>query len=91
MAKRRYLQRKASRHRDRIREENAMDRIFLLHLHKSLYVIIVWAASILLHNILLSLARIDEPFFVFLAIYIIPIYILISVTYTLAKHRRIEQ
>ena len=92
MAKKRF-QRKISRldkYERRIKEEHVWDKIFLLYIKKSLYIIIIWALSIIIHNLISKFTGIDEPFLTTLAIYIIPLYILISVIYTLAKHKRIE-
>ena len=75
---------------DRIRVENGWDRLFLLHIRKSLYVIIAWAVSIIVHNLIYKLSGIDEPFFTSIAIWVIPVYLLISLIYTLSKHKRIE-
>ena len=75
---------------DRIRVENGWDRLFLLHIRKSLYVIIAWALSIIVHNLIFKFGGIDEPFFTSIAIWVIPVYLLISLIYTLSKHKRIE-
>ena len=94
MAKKRLRQKnkakKQNKYERRIREEHMWDKLFLLHIRKSLYVIIIWVASMLIHNLIFRFAGIDEPLFTFLALYIIPLYLLISVIYTLAKHKRIE-
>ena len=92
MAKKRFRQKqsKIDKYERRIKEEHVWDRIFLLHIKKSIYVIIIWAVSILVHNLILRFAGIDEMFFTSLALYIIPLYLLIAIIYTLAKHRRIE-
>lgn len=68
---------------DRIREEHFIDRLFLLHLKKSLFVIIAWI-------VFLILAENYDGFFETLALWVVPIYLLISVIYTLSKHKRIE-
>jgi transposase len=81
---------KSSKTQDRIKVENGWDRLFLLHIRKSLYIIIVWALSIIVHNLIYKFSAIDEPFFTIIAIYIIPVYLLISLIYTLSKHKRIE-
>mgnify|MGYP001599212899 CR=1 FL=1 len=85
MAKRR-LKSKNQNNQNKIREKNNADKLFLLHIKKSLYVIIIWALSIIIHNLVYKFSGIDEPFFTILAIYIIPIYLLISVIYTLIRH-----
>ena len=74
----------------RIREEHIWDRIFLLHIRKSLYVIIIWIASMIIHNLIFKFVGIDEALFTTIALYIIPPYLLVSVIYTLVKHKRIE-
>ena len=89
MAKKRLIQKRNKEER-RIKEENFTDKLFLLHLKKSLYVIIVWVISMIIHNLILKFAGLDEELFSTLAVYIIPIYLLISIIYTLSKHKRIE-
>jgi len=89
MAKKRFQQ-KQNKYERRIKEEHVWDRIFLLHIKKSLYVIIFWAVSILIHNLILQFAGIDEGFFTAIALYVIPLYLLIAIIHTLSKHKRIE-
>ena len=74
----------------RIREEHVWDKIFLLHIRKSLYVIMIWIGSMIIHQMILKFAGFDEPFFTAIALWIVPPYLLISVIYTLVKHKRIE-
>ncbi len=92
MAQKRLKQKRQSKNttQDKIREENIFDHFFLLHIRKSLYVIIVWALSIIIHNLVFRFAGFDEPLFTSIAIYVIPAYLFISVIYTLSKHKRIE-
>ena len=87
MAKKRLNQ----KNQRRIRVENNWDKLFLLHLKKSLYVIIIWAFAIIFHNLIYILADRDEDLLLALAIYVIPVYLLISVVYTLVKHKRVER
>ena len=91
MAKRKSRQKtKQDKYERRIKEEHLWDKIFLLHIKKSLYVIIIWVLSIIIHEAILRFTVVDEPFFTAIAIYIIPAYLLISVIHTLSKHKRVE-
>lgn len=74
---------KSKQHENRIREEHLIDKLFLLHLKKSLFVIIAWIAFLIL-------AENYDGFYETLALWVVPIYLLISVIYTLSKHKRIE-
>ncbi len=90
MAKKRLKQKRNKNEERRIREENFADRLFLLHLKKSLYVIIIWAVFIIVHNLISKFNGIDEDFFSTFSVYVIPVYLLVSIVYTLVKHKRIE-
>ncbi len=92
MAKKR-LNRKNKRENNQgiIRVENTTDKLFLLHLKKSLYVIIIWALSIIVHNLIQRLTGIDEDLFSTISIYLIPLYLLVSIIYTLSKHKRLDK
>lgn len=63
---------------------------FLLTWKKVLWTIIAWVAAVLLHNLVYGLFKGyfdrhggDEPFFFFIAIVVIPLYLLISLVYTI--------
>ena len=93
MAKKRYKtqrKNKFDKYERRIKEEHVWDRVFLLHLKKSLFVIIIWALSLIVLNIIQKSTGIDEPYLTALALYIIPLYLLVSIIYTLSKHKKIE-
>jgi hypothetical protein len=92
MAKKRFQQKtnKKTNDKRKIKEEHVWDRIFLLQIRKSLLVIVIWVLSMIVHSLILRFAGIDEPFFATLALWIIPVYLLISIIYTLSKHKRIE-
>ncbi|MEX2017226.1 MAG: hypothetical protein WD876_02025 [Candidatus Pacearchaeota archaeon] len=95
MAKKRFQQKKRKqnniqKYERRIKEEHIWDRIFLLHIKKSITVIIIWALSLIIHESIQKFSGFDEPYLTALAIYIIPLYLLISIIYTLLKHKRIE-
>ena len=57
--------------------------LFFLNWKKAILAVLVWIASILLHNILSGLWGNEEAFFFIIAIFIIPVYIMISVIYTI--------
>jgi len=83
-------QKKLSNER-KIREENNWDKIFLLHLKKSLYIIIIWASLMIIHNLIYRFSGFDEAFFTIIALYIMPFYLLMSIIYTLLKHKRLDR
>ncbi len=72
-------------------KRSSLDSFFLLHLKKSLYIIIAWALFIIAHNLAARIFNFDEMFFSILAVYIIPLYLLISVVYTLFKHSKLAK
>jgi len=54
-------------------------------------VIIVWIASLILHNVISQILGFEESFFFILAVIVIPAYLLISVVYTLIRHKEWER
>jgi hypothetical protein len=62
----------------------------LLTWKKVLLILVAWVAAVLLHNIVYGLFKDyfdshggDEPFFFFIALIVIPLYVLVSLIYTL--------
>jgi hypothetical protein len=70
-----------------------LDKWFLLSWKKVAIIIIAWIASVILHNLLYVIfsdyfnATIggDEPFFFLIAIFVIPLYVVVLIIYTIKK------
>ncbi len=67
--------------------------ILLLTWTKVLHIFVVWVVAVLLHNIVSGLFKDyfnrhwgDEPFFFLIATIVIPLYVLISLIYTIIFH-----
>jgi hypothetical protein len=70
-----------------------LDKWFLLSWKKVAIIIIAWIASVILHNLVYVIfsdyfnATIggDEPFFFLIAIFVIPLYVVVLIIYTIKK------
>ena len=58
---------------------------FLLSWKKLLIVVVVFVVSVLLHNFIYGLFGIEEAFFFIIAVFVIPIYLIVSIIYSLVK------
>jgi hypothetical protein len=72
------------------KKKNKLDKYFLLNWRNFFLIIVIWIVSVILHNLtyafivgILRIKIIDESFFFTIAVILIPIYFLISVTYTI--------
>ena len=66
-------------------KRNNFDKYFLLSWKKLLAIVIIWFATVLLHNFWYFLFNFEEAIFFILAVIIIPLYTLISMVYTTFK------
>lgn len=89
MAKKRLKSR--NKKQSRVMDRKPADRIFLLHIKKSLYVIIIWALSIIIHNLIYRFFSMDEEILSTFAVYIMPAYLLVSIIYTLSRHKKFDE
>jgi hypothetical protein len=71
------------------------DKFFLLSWKRILIIICAWVLSLILHNVIYGLFKeffdrtnTDEPAFFILAVFIIPLYFIISLAYTAVKKIR---
>jgi hypothetical protein len=70
-----------------------LDKWFLLSWKKVAIILIAWIASVILHNLVYVIfsdyfnATIggDEPFFFLIAIFVIPLYVVVLIIYTIKK------
>lgn len=75
----------------RKKKENRFDKFFLLTWKKIFIGIIAWFIAVIIHNLIYAFFMgvlnidFDEPFFFIIAIFVIPLYFLISIVYTLIK------
>jgi len=67
-----------------------LDKWFLLSWKKVALILIAWIASVILHNIFYAIFYDyfnaidgDEAFFFLIAIFVIPLYLLVSIIYTI--------
>ena len=60
-------------------------KLFLLSWKRVAIIVGAWIAAVILHNALSALLRVEEPLFFIIAIFVIPIYAIISVIYTIYK------
>jgi len=70
----------------------SFERYFLLSGNRILAMVIAMIAFVLLHNFISDLFGFEEPLFFALAMFVIPVYAILSIAYTLFYYirRRIE-
>tara|TARA_Y100000310_G_C20245835_1_gene606779 strand:+ start:328 stop:573 length:246 start_codon:yes stop_codon:yes gene_type:complete len=64
------------------------DKWFLLSWKRIILILAVFLLSVILHNFVSALFNFEEAFFFILAVFVIPIYFIISVVYSLIKKIR---
>jgi hypothetical protein len=74
---------KKSRMKKKSVKESKLDMFFMLSWKKVLLLIILWFASVILHNLIYAFFHMEEAVFFLLAIIVIPLYFLISLIYSL--------
>ena len=67
------------------------DKLFLLNFRKFIYIALGWFASVLLHNLVSALLGIEEVVFLIISVFVIPLYFIISLIYSLSKLSRMRK
>ncbi len=68
-----------------------LDKLLRLTFKKSILIVVAWALCVVLHNVVYALFRDDfgpqgdEPFFLLLAVVVIPLYLVATVVYTIVS------
>lgn len=69
--------------------------VFLLTWEKFLFILLAWVVAVLLHNFVYGLFKGyfnkhggDEPLFFFIAMVVIPFYLLISIIFTISTRKK---
>ena len=66
--------------------------IFLLNWKKVLFIILAWFVVVILHNLVSALLGIEEALFFIIAIFILPLYAIIALIYTVvSKFRKLTK
>ncbi len=75
-----------------MKKNKGLDRLFLLSWRKAWIIVVGWFLAVVLHNLFYGIFKSyfdshggDEPFFFIIAVIIIPVYVLISIIYSLIK------
>ncbi len=74
-----------ARKSSRRKRKNKWDKWFLLSWKRFLWIILAWFAAVILHNLVSALLGIEEAVFFIIAVIILPLYLIISVIYSLVK------
>jgi len=69
----------------KIKIKNKFDKYFLLSWKKFGLIVASWFVGVLLHNLVSAILRVEEAVFFIIVIFVIPIYFLICVVYSLVK------
>ena len=67
------------------KQKNKFDRYFLLSWRKIWIIVVGGFVSILLHNLFYAIFGLEEAIFFILVIFVLPIYVLIVLIYSLVK------
>jgi len=65
-----------------------LDKYFLFSWRKMWLIVVIGFISIVLHNVISGLFNVEEALFFIITIFVIPIYFLIVLIYTLVYHIR---
>jgi len=67
------------------KRKNKLDKYFLLSWRKTWIIVVGGFISILLHNFISAILGFEEAVFFILVIFVLPIYVLIAIVYSLIK------
>ena len=65
-----------------------IEKFFILSWKKILLLVLIWFVAVILHNAVDVIFHIEEAFFFIIAIFVIPLYFMISLIYTVYKKLR---
>ena len=71
--------------RQRQKKESKTERYFLLTGKKLAYAFLAFIVAIILHNLFSAIFGVEEVIFFLIAVFVIPLYFLLSIVYTLKK------
>ena len=76
----------------RKKKQNKIDKYLLLSWRKGWIIVVSWFAAVILHNVIYGVIKYfnqaflgDEAFFFIIAIIVIPLYVIISIIYSLGR------
>ncbi|MFW0861974.1 MAG: hypothetical protein ACKKL6_00080 [Candidatus Komeilibacteria bacterium] len=62
---------------------NKVEKLFKLSWKRLVLIIIAWIVAVVLHNLLSAAIGTEEAFFFIIAIFVLPIYLIIAAVYSL--------
>ena len=62
-------------------------KYFLINWDTLLSIIVAWAVAVFMHNLIYSIWKIEEPFFFVVGVFIIPLYLIVSLFYSIYHYR----
>ena len=71
--------------RKKLKSKSKADKYFLLSWRKMWIIVVGGFVSILLHNLISALFNFEEALFFIIVIFVIPIYLIVSIIYSLIK------
>ena len=66
-------------------QKDFLKKYFLLTWKKGLLIIVLWIISVIIHNFISGLFNIEESVFFIIAIFIIPLYFIVCLIYSIFK------
>ena len=70
------------------KRKNKFDKWFFLNWRKLLIIIGMWFLAVILHNLISAIFGIEEALFFIIAVFVIPVYFIALIIYTLVKFIR---
>ena len=68
-----------------------MNKSFLLNWKKTFLMMALWFVFVILHNLIYAVFKAEEAFFFILAIFVLPLYFIIALIYTIIKRFKNEK
>jgi len=65
---------------------NKVEKLFKLSWKKLLLIIVAWFVAVILHNLLSAVLGTEEAFFFIIAIFVLPIYLIVAAIYSLISY-----
>ena len=72
----------------RRKNRQVIKKYILLDKKKLFYICVAWIIAVILHNLIYALFQVEEALLFIIAVIIIPIYLIIAISYTLLKFLR---
>ena len=70
------------------KKQNKFDKYFLLSWRKAWIIVVGWFVAVMLHNFISALFNFEDALFFIIAIFLIPIYVVLAIVYSIIQFFR---